>query len=41
MYGDTPCTLSLDQLLELISNRGGVNQLTTEELKRLQQLSGK
>lgn len=41
MYGDTPCTLSLDQLLELISDRGGVNQLTTEELTRLQQLSGK
>lgn len=41
MYGNAPCTLSLDQLLELISNRGGVNHLTAEELKRLQQLSGK
>ena len=41
LYGDEPCTLNLDELLELISDRGGIESLTAEELTRLHQLSGK
>lgn len=41
MYGDEPCTLNLDELLELISDRGGIESLTAEELTRLHELSSR
>lgn len=39
LVGATPVNLTLDELLELISARGGVDKLSTSELERLKELT--
>ena len=39
LVGATPVNLTLDELLELISARGGVDKLSASELERLKELT--